>query len=79
MRVLRKGFEASTAEGRTLDVDSRTKEDVGALGATFFTELNTDFFGECEVEGRGETGSAAKAVGSCSVEEFDTSDTVGTV
>jgi hypothetical protein len=62
VRVFGKGLEAAATKGRALDVDGRTEEDVGAFRATFFAKLDTDFFGEGNVEGRGETGCARETV-----------------
>lgn len=77
--VLANRLEATSAEGRTLHVDGRAEDDVGALGDGFAAHGLAGFFEQFLVKGRAEGGSAGEAGGWDAVEEFGAADAVGTV
>lgn len=78
-RVLGVALEPSSSQRAPLDVDRGSQEHVRSLGLTLVSELFPHFLGEGDVEGRTQTGGTGETVGWGSVEELDTSDTVGTV
>lgn len=78
-RVLGVALEPSSSQRAPLDVDRGSQEHVRSLGFTLVSELFPHFLGEGDVERGTQTGGTGETVGRGSVEELNTSDTVGTV
>jgi hypothetical protein len=78
-RVLGITLKSSSSQRAPLDVDRGSQEHVRSLGFTLVSELFPHFLGEGDVERGTQTGGTGETVGWGSVEELNTSDSVGTV